>query len=367
MSRTVLYAIIIAFVVQMIFWMFPPAAEAHIGAGIVVDRAGRVYFLDTLRGRVWMVDAAGRVKSLAEHKHGDVLVIGQDGAVYCEDVVSGGVWKITSDGAATEVVTKATRSAMVGWTYFLTVGADGSLYFVSGYPDQVRLFKMNPTGDGVIIAGSTRGTADGPAREAQFREVRAAAWGQEGALFLIDGDSIRKLSAEGRVTTVAGSAVGGFADGAGTLARFQHPTGLALDTRGNIYVADYGNRRVRKITRSGEVSTVTNVGETWTPIGIAGVATADGDLYVLERFGLYNSPSSLFTWFGDIAGNPRVRKISAEGTVVTVASIRGLTELGVTTGLLTFGAAAVFSAIVWLIRSIRRRRARRVELRPAAV
>ncbi len=366
MSRSVFYAIVVALIIELVFLLFPPAAQAHIGAGIVVDRAGRVYFLDTLRDRVWMVDETGHVKSLAEHKHGDALVLGEDGNIYCEDVVSGGVWRITPEGAATEVLPKTKRSAIVGWTYFLTVGRDGSFYFVSGYPDQIRLLKIDAAGNREIIAGSTRGTADGPAREAQFREVRAAAWSADGALYLIDGDSIRKLAADGAVTTLAGSSEEGFADGTGAAARFRHPSGLALDERGNIFVADFGNRRVRKITPAGEVSTVMDAGKAWTPVGIAGVAVAGGDLFVLERFGLYNSPTIFFTWFGDFVGNPRVRRISADGNVHAVASIRGLTGLGITTGLLTLGAALILSAVVWLIRWLRRR-ARSLALKHAAI
>ena len=139
MSRTWLYAIVIALMFQLIFFLFPPAAQAHIGAGIVVDRDARVYFLDTSRGRIWMVDTDGRLQSLAEHKHSDTLVLGVDGNLYCEDVMSGGVWKISPQGVATEVLSKAKRSAIVGSTYLLTVGADGAFYLVSGYTDKVKL------------------------------------------------------------------------------------------------------------------------------------------------------------------------------------------------------------------------------------
>lgn len=363
MSRSVLYAIVFAVVVELVFLLFPPAAQAHIGAGIVVDRAGRVYFLDTLRSRLWMVEADGRLKSLAENKHGDSLVIGPDGNIYCEDVVSGGIWKITPEGVATEVVPKSKRSTIVGWTYFLTVGADGSFYFVSGHPDQVRLFKIDLSGEGNIFAGSTRGTADGPAREAQFREVRAAAWGADGALYLIDGDSIRKLAADGMVTTLAGGPDEGFSDGTGAAARFHHPSGLSLDTQGNIFVADFYNRRIRKISPAGEVSTLPDVWHAWTP---AGVAVTEGELYVLERFGLYDDPSIFFTWFGDFAGNPRVRRISADGSSVLVAKVRGLSREGITTGLLTLAAASILTAVISFVRWLRRRRACRLALKHAA-
>ncbi len=356
MSRSVLYAIIIALAISLVFLLFPPAAQAHIGAGIVVDRAGRVYFLDTSRGRVWMVDGAGKLNVLAENKHGDSLVIGPDGNIYCEDVISGGVWKVSSEGSAVEVLPKANRSAIVGWTYFLTVGADGSFYFVSGYPDQVKLLKMDAAGNGHVFAGSTRGMADGPAREAQFREVRAAAWGADGALYLIDGDSIRKLAPDGMVSTLAGGQEEGFADGRGPAVRFHHPSGLSLDAQGNVFVADFYNRRIRKISPSGEVTTLPHAAWAWTP---AGIATAGGDLFLLERFGMYNDPSIFFTWFGDFAGNPRVRRISADGTITSIASVRGLSGIGKTTGLLTLGMLAILSAIIWFVRWLLRRRASR--------
>lgn len=356
MSRSILFAIFVALIFQLIFFLVPPVAEAHIGAGIVADREGRVYFLDTMRGHVWMVDAAGQLKSLAEHKHGDALILGADGNLYCEDVISGGVWKITPQGVATEVLSKAQRSAIVGWTYLLTVGPDGSFYFVSGYPDQVRLSKISPSGKASMLAGSTRGTADGPAREAQFREVRAAAWGADGTLYLIDGDSIRKLSADGIVSTLAGGPDEGFADGAGPAARFHHPSGLALDAQGNVFVADYDNHKVRKISPSGEVSTVEGAGQDWTPVG---VAVAGGELYVLERFGAYNGPSMFFTWVADFLGNPRVRRISPGGNAVLLAKVRGLSGQGITTGLLTLGAASILAAMIWLVRWLLRRRAHR--------
>ena len=364
MSRAWLYAIVIALTFQLVFLLFPPAAQAHIGAGIVVDREGRVYFLDTSRARIWMVDAAGRLKILAEHKHSDTLVLDVDGNLYCEDVVSGGVWKISPQGAATEVLSKAKRSAIVGWTYLLTVGADGSFYFVSGYPDQVKLHKMSPSGEGTIFAGSTRGMADGPAREAQFREVRAAAWGADGALYLIDGDSIRKLSSNGIVTTLAGGPDEGFADGMGATARFQHPSGLALDAQGNIFVADHGNRRIRKISPTGEVSTVGDAGQAWTP---AGVAVAGGNLYVLERFGVYNGPATFFSWIGDFAGNPRVRRIASDGSAVKLAAVRGLTPFGWFILGLKLAVLLALAALTWTAMWIlRRRRTRRLALRHAA-
>jgi sugar lactone lactonase YvrE len=347
-----LYALVIALVFQLVFFLFPPAAQAHIGAGIVVDRDGRVYFLDTSRGRVWMVDAAGRLKSVAENKHGDALALDANGNLYCEDVISGGVWKISPQGVATEVLSKAKRSAIVGWTYLLTVGADGSFYFVTGYPDQVRLMKMSASGEGVVFAGSTRGTADGSAREAQFREVRAAAWGSDGTLYLIDGDSIRKLAADGRVTTLAGGPEEGFADGTGAAARFHHPSGLSLDTQGNIFVADSENSRIRKITPQGDVSSVMDSGLLWSP---AGVAVVGNDLYVLERFGIYNSPSMFFTWIFDLAGNPRVRRITSDGSAVKLAAIHGLSPFGWFIVGLKLGVLLALAALIWIARRLVRR------------
>jgi sugar lactone lactonase YvrE len=82
-----------------------------------------------------------------------------------------------------------------------------------------------------------------------------------GTVYVTDAgtDRIRKVSPDGTVTTIAGSSPG-FADGRGTAARFNDPEGLAVDPAGNLYVADAGNHRIRKITPDGTVTTIAGIG-----------------------------------------------------------------------------------------------------------
>ncbi len=361
MSRSFLRAVFVGALIDLVLLMFSPAAEAHIGAGMVVDREGRIFFLDTLRNRVWKIDVDGRLTLLAEHRHGDALALGADGNIYCEDVITGGVWKITPDGAASEVLSKEKRHAIVGWTYFLNVAPDGSFILVTGYPDQVKLLKMLPSGESSVLAGSFRGTADGLLLSVQFREIRAAAWGTEGSLFLIDANSIRRLAPDSTVTTIAGSAEAGFADGTGPAARFRHPTGLHVAADGTLFVADFGNRRIRKVTPAGEVSTVTQPFSFWTP---AGVALAGKNLYVLERFGMYNDYSTFFTWIGDLSGNPRVRRISSDGRTAQIVRVWTLSGIGWTATILPLIELTVLAALIWFARWLLRRFRRR-HLHPA--
>jgi hypothetical protein len=123
---------------------------------------------------------------------------------------------------------------------------------------------------------------------------------------------IKKLSASGTVTTLAGAGGTGFADGAGANAFFNQPQGLAIDGDGNLYVADRFNQRIRKVTSAGVVTTLAGTGAPgatdgpaasasfWNPFGVA--VDAARNVYVADR------------------SNNLVRKISAAGVVTTLAS-----------------------------------------------
>ncbi len=140
----------------------------------------------------------------------------------------------------------------------VAVDAAGSVYFVG--PDTGTICKFTPQGQFVLVAGSAEanGSADGPALAARFSKPTHLAFDAAGNLYVSDAGNhtLRKISPEGIVSTVAGQAgQAGNADGVGTAARFSTPGDLAVAQDGSVYVADTGNRAVRRLAPDGTVST----------------------------------------------------------------------------------------------------------------
>ena len=135
----------------------------------------------------------------------------------------------------------------------------GSTYTLNVNAIQARQSTATP----VFIAGSTPGYTNGTGAAAQFNYPRGFAITSSGDIYVSDTNNhvIRKVTQSGVVTTFAGSGVAGYADNANPLlAQFNFPTALVLDGSENLYVVDYGNLRIRKITPSGEVTTLAGSG-----------------------------------------------------------------------------------------------------------
>ncbi|WP_438422471.1 IPT/TIG domain-containing protein [Aquimarina macrocephali] len=191
----------------------------------------------------------------------------------------------------------------------ITVDTDGNLYVVDIQNHKIR--KITAQGVVSTLAGNTQGNADGTGSMAQFNFPTDITIDTEGNLYAADtwNHAIRKITPQGVVSTIAGSTPG-FADGIGSMAQFNFPYGLVTDTLGNIFVADSGNDKIRKITPQGVVSTIagSTTGYTDGTGGMAqfnfptGIAIDKNDtLYIVER------------------GNNKVRKITPQGVVSTFA------------------------------------------------
>ena len=169
------------------------------------------------------------------------------------------------------------------------------------------------------LAGSSDGLADGASSDAQFSWPAGAAVDASGNVYVADlgNNRIRKITPAGLVTTLAGSSFG-FADGDVSVALFASPIDVAVDSAGNVYVADSWNNRIRKITPAGEVSTLAG--------GTAGSADGDGE------DAQFDVPHGLTV---DMTGNVyvadrdnhRIRKVTPTGSVTTLAgSTQGYTD-----------------------------------------
>jgi streptogramin lyase len=179
-----------------------------------------------------------------------------------------------------------------------------------------RIRAISPSGDVTTVAGSDAlGFDDGKGTAATFRLPYDVAALPDGTLYVADinNDAIRKIDPAGNVTTLAGEPAAGFKDGPGTQARINSPQFLTSDGKGTFYLADYGNNRIRKITKDGTVSTL--VGQ--DPIDGQG-DLVDGPIKAAKVYG----PSSVAVaadgsiYFTDRENNV-IRKIDAAQTTVT--------------------------------------------------
>jgi trimeric autotransporter adhesin len=167
------------------------------------------------------------------------------------------------------------------------------------------------------VAGSSNIGDGGPATSAQITNIQGIALDGAGNLYLSDTDNarIRKVAANGTITTLAGTGVAGFAGDGGpaTSAQLNLPYGLAVDGTGAVYVADLGNNRVRKIASNGTISTLAGNGA-MISAGDGGQATAAS--LMSPRNLAIDASGNLYV--SEFAGH-RIRKVASDGSISTIA------------------------------------------------
>lgn len=320
------------------------AARFSAPQGVTVDAAGNVFVADTDNSTIRAITAAGVVTTLAgtAGQSGstdasgaaarffgpEALTIDAGGNLYVADTNNATIRVVTPAGVVTTLAGTAGQvgsddgtgaAARFDFPAGIRRDTSGTLYVADLNNGTVR--KISPGGVVTTLAGAARhfGSTDGSGTTARFQSPGGIAADSAGNLYIadVDNNTIRKVSPAGLVETLAGTAgQSGGIDGPGALATFSSPIAIAIDTSGNLYVADSGNSTVRKVTAGGAVSTFA---------GAAGQAGSTDGIGAAARF---SSPSGIATdssgnvYVAD-AGNHNIRKITSVGAVTTFAGSAG--------------------------------------------
>jgi sugar lactone lactonase YvrE len=209
-------------------------------------------------------------------------------------------------------------NARLAYPTGVAVDAAGNLYIADRLNSRVRKVSTSGTITTVAGDGSAGFSGDGgPATNAQLAGPYGVAVDAAGNLYIADfqNSRVRKVSTSGTITTVAGDGSFGFSGDGGpaTNAQLAGPNGVAVDAAGNLYIADINNHRVRKVSTSGTITTVAGNG---TP-GFSGDGGPATNARLRPPTGVaVDAAGNLY--IADIF-NQRVRKVSTSGTITTVA------------------------------------------------
>jgi len=325
------------------------SAQLYIPYGVAVDSSGNIYISEYGDGRIRKVTQSnGKISTIAGNGSygfsGDGgtatsasfadpwgLCVDGGGNIYVADLWNYRIRKITSGGEISTVAGNGIVSysgdggpatqAQLNTPEAVAVDSSGNIYIADTQNQRIRA--VTPQGVIHTIAGTgTAGSSgdNGPAANAQLNSPSGLAVDAKGNLYVADtgNDRVRVIAPNGIITPFAGSGTAGFSGdgGAATGATLYQPRGLAVDASGSVYIADFANSRVRKVTPDGNIATIAG----------NGVSGYSGDGGPATQAAL-NGPSAVAVdpsgnvYIADTNGN-RVREVSG-GTITTIAGTGG--------------------------------------------
>jgi sugar lactone lactonase YvrE len=286
---------------------------------LAIDAGGNLYVGDASEGKVYKIGPNGSAIAIGKGvaAFSDPLGVGvaRDGAVYVANGSAGGVFRVTPGGGAADI-SRGTGADLVVTPTGVAVDRAGNAFIANNGGNNI--LKITPGGVVSVFAGKAGagGAVDGRGADASFTTPRGIAIDGQDNLYVADegNSNIRKITPAGLVTTLAGgSGEGGHKDGTGAEARFGAPRSLAAAEDGTIYVADTDNHVIRKITPSGVVTTLAGKpGEVGNANGIR-----DAARFSEPRGIAVDSQGNVFV--AD-TGNGCIRQITPQGAVTTIAA-----------------------------------------------
>jgi NHL repeat len=255
-------------------------------SGVGVDASGNVYVADQVNHAIRKISPAGLVSTLAGRgKPGFVdgsgaaasfnnpsgIAVDSNGNLYVADTTNHAIRQITPAGLVSTLagnngvpgfVDGAGVAASFNNPVGVAVDGSGNVYVADSSNHAIR--RINPKGVVTTLAGNgSRGFVNGTGTAARFNNPTGVAVDSGGSVYVADYGNllIRKISPAGVVVYLAGSGIAGFVNGVGVEASFNNPTGVAVDSSGNVYVADQLNNVIRKINPVNVVSTLVGSGK----------------------------------------------------------------------------------------------------------